>query len=159
MSGAVGLRRIEERGQGSAGGVPRRFRVTFRGTSSFVEDFVCVRACVCASRPQGLYPYQYEPAVCHRARFAHISTVDKVVLFHINTSPEFVIEQGVLFFCGTGQGNWDFSAGWQKQWSQWERRRVPPRNTGTLRGTISIDDGVFSVFLWRAATMLFCFLS
>ena len=56
----------------------------------------CARVCACPG-PRGLCPYQYEPRVCYRARFAHISTVDKVVLFHINTNPEFVKEQGGFF--------------------------------------------------------------
>ena len=49
MFGAVGFRWIEERGQGSADGVPRRFRVTCRGTLSFVDASVCV------SNPEGVH--------------------------------------------------------------------------------------------------------
>ena len=105
-----------------------------------------MRACVCVSWTPGALPisvrtqsllqspvcpyqygrqscavsYQYEPRVCQRAG---------------------------RFFCGMGQGNCDFGGGWQKQWSQWERRRVPPRNTGSLRGTISIDDGVLCLIM------------
>ena len=55
------------------------------------------------------------------------TSVDEVVLFDINTSPEFVTQEG-RFFCGTGQSDFLFGASSRKQWSQWKRKDVPPRH-------------------------------
>ena len=56
-----GFRWIDERGQGSADGVPRRLRATFRGTFSFVDVCACVCVCVCVRvhvcvlNPEGMH--------------------------------------------------------------------------------------------------------
>ena len=74
-------------------------------------------------------------------------SADDDVLFDINTSPEFVMEQSVFFLVVWGRATFLIGASWRKQWSQWKRKGVPPRNTGTLRGTISIDDAALFVVM------------